>query len=205
MILGGLLLLGALGLAGYNLLSEKRAEEASRAAMEEILAIMPEEIAASVPTVNGQQELEIPKHILDPEREMPVINVQGWEYVGVLDIPALDLSLPVMSEWSYAGLYYAPCRFDGSAYNDDLVIIGHNYSCHFGHLKNLPDGSAVYFTDVEGTRFEYVSVLHETLPPNAGEELCSGDWPLSIATCTVGGQARVVLRCERAEFSAEAK
>jgi len=205
MILGGLLLLGALGLAGYNLLSEKRAEEASHAALELIMEAMPEETMPSAAVVNEQQELVIPKHILDPEREMPVVNVLGWEYIGLLEIPALNLSLPLMSEWSYAGLYYAPCRFAGGAYSDDFVIIGHNYSCHFGHLKNLPDGSAVYFTDVEGTRFEYVSVLHETLSPSAGEELCSGDWPLSIATCTVGGQARVVLRCERAEFSAEAK
>ncbi len=205
MILGAALIFCAMGLAGYNMFSEKRAEESSLAAAEEILAAMPEEITASVPSVNEHRELVIPKHILDPEREMPVINVQGWEYIGLLEIPALNLSLPVMSEWSYAGLYYAPCRFDGSAYNDDLVIIGHNYNCHFGHLNELPDGSAVIFTDAEGTRFEYVSVLQETLSPSSGEELCSGDWAMSIATCTVGGQARVVLRCERAESSAEAK
>lgn len=205
MLLGAVLVLAALCLAGYNLFSEKKAEESSLAAVEKIFEAMPAEIVPAVPAENGNQELVIPKHILDPQREMPVIDVMGWEYIGVLEIPALNLSLPVMSEWSYAGLYYAPCRFDGSAYSDDFVIIGHNYSCHFGHLKNLPDGSAVYFTDVEGTRFEYVSVLHETLSPTAGEELCSGEWPLSIATCTIGGQARVVLRCERAEFSSQAK
>ena len=205
MLLGSALLLCALGLAGYNVLTEKKAEAASSAAVEEILEAMPEELSPSEPTANENQELVIPKHILDPVREMPVINVQGWEYIGVLEIPALGLSLPIMSEWSYTGLYYAPCRFDGSAYTDDLVIIGHNYNCHFGYLKDLPDGSTVIFTDVEGTRFEYESVLRETLSPNAGEELCSGDWPLSIATCTVGGQARVVLRCERAESAAEVK
>lgn len=45
---------------------------------------------------------------LDPE--MPVVMLDGYEYVGYVEIPALELKLPVMSDWDYNRLTLAPCR-----------------------------------------------------------------------------------------------
>ena len=61
-------------------------------------------------------EEETPEYLRNPEMEMPVEEIEGNGYIGLLEIPALGLSLPVMSEWSYPNLKLAPCRYSGSAY-----------------------------------------------------------------------------------------
>ena len=83
-----------------------------------------------------------------------------------------------------------------------MVIAGHNYSGHFGTLKNLAPGDALSFTDIDGNVFSYTVVELETLPPYAVEEMTSGDWDLTLFTCTVGGQSRLAVRCKRAEATA---
>ena len=37
----------------------------------------------------------------------------------------------------------------------------------------------------------------ERLRPTAVKEMTSGDWDLTLFTCTVGGQSRVTVRCEK--------
>lgn len=213
-ILGLLLIVGALALAVWNMHSENAANESSSLALQQLAKEIPESVRY-VPVSEGaagayeapipEDEIEYPDYVLNPEMDMPVSSVNGWDYIGVLEIPALGLSLPVMSTWSYPALNVAPCRYEGSAYTNDLIIAAHNFNCHFGQLKNLPEGSAVVFTDMAGNRFDYVSVLTETLQPAAVEEMHSGGWDLSLFTCTVGGQYRVTVRCEEAVLPAEIK
>ena len=115
----------------------------------------------------------------------------------MLKIPAFGLELPVLSQWSYPNLRIAPCRYQGSAYTDDLVIAAHNYTSHFGNLKNLQEGDTVILTDMDDNVFTYKVALRETLMPTAVEEMSSGDWDLTLFTCTLGGSYRVTVRCER--------
>ena len=76
------------------------------------------------------------------------------------------------------------------------MIAAHNYSSHFGRLKNLSQGDEVTFTDVDGNVFSYVVAALETLSPYAVEEMTSGGWDLTLFTCTIGGKSRVTVRCE---------
>ena len=39
----------------------------------------------------------------------------------------------------------------------------------------------------------------EILPPDSVEDVTSGDFALTLFTCTYGGENRVVLRCDEAE------
>ena len=39
---------------------------------------------------------------------MTVTELNGWDYIGYLSIPSIGLELPVLSQWSYAGLKIAP-------------------------------------------------------------------------------------------------
>lgn len=79
--------------------------------------------------------------------DMPIMTIDGQEYIGYLELPTLDLSLPVMSQWSYPRLRIAPCRYWGNAYDDTLVILAHNYDRHFGRIKNLAIDDPVQFVD----------------------------------------------------------
>ena len=128
------------------------------------------------------------------ESLMPTVEIDGHAYIGVVRIPVLGLELPVMEEWSYPRLRTAPCRYTGSAYEGNLIICGHNYASHFGRLKDLRPGDTARFTDADGNVFCYEMAELETLQPTAIEEMKSGDWALTLFTCTVGGQSRVTVR-----------
>ena len=157
---------------------------------------------SELPPLSSGEALEeafVPDHVLNPEMAMPEENIDGRSYIGVLDIPALELSLPIISEWSYDALQIAPCRYSGSTYLDNLVIAGHNYRSHFASLPQLQPGDTVTFTDMDGNVFSYAVSSLETLSPYAVSDMTSGDWDLTLFTCTVGGQSRLAIRCDRTE------
>lgn len=205
LIVAGLLLIAAaLFLIAYNFYEDSQAANAVSDVLEEIRTDADRENKTDVDAETSlpeqtEPELEIPDYLRDPHMEMPTKEVDGELYIGVLDIPALELSLPVINEWSYPRLKIAPCRYQGSAYLNDLIIAAHNYQSHFGTLLNLQIGDKVYFTDMDGNVFAYEVVEIETLNPTAVDSMTSGDWDLTLFTCTVGGQTRVTVRCERSE------
>ena len=196
--LGLLLLAAALFLAAYNRNESYQAQQQSDVVLEE----MSEALAQTVPaqTVPGQTEPpELPEAMEEPLREMPVRTIHGRDYIGVLTIPALELELPVLSQWDYTNLRIAPCRYEGSVYNGSLILCAHNYSSHFGRLKSLREGDVVQFTDMDDNVYTYQVVGLETLSPTDVEGMESGDRDLTLFTCTVGGQSRVTARLERTD------
>lgn len=200
---GLILVAGAVLLLMYNLWDSRRAEESQ----EEILAeYLSENKKASElpsdPDGEAADSQDIPDYLLNPDMEMPEFTLSSLgdiSCIGILEIPSLDLQLPVISEWSYPALRLAPCRYTGSAYKGDLVIAAHNYQSHFGRLKMLSTGSEVIFTDAVGNRFVYQVAVIEALTPWSVEDMTSGEWPLSLFTCTLDSQNRVTVRCEYSE------
>ena len=191
--LGLLLIAAALGLTAWNLYDEHRAEQSVSQVVEQLDQILP---PAPDPDF---QTIEVPDYVLNPDMEMPVETINGQDYIGVLSIPALELELPIISEWSYPRLKTAPCRYTGSVYKNDMIIAAHNYASHFGNLKYLQEGDEVTFTDMDGNVFRYEVALQETLQPTAITEIQQGDWDLTLFTCTIGGAYRVTVRCQRTD------
>lgn len=199
--LGLLLLLAALGVTAYNLWLDARASMSVGVVLERLTPTLSSR-QSELPALSSGEALEeafVPDYVLNPEMAMPEETIDGRNYIGVLDIPALELSLPIISEWSYDALQIAPCRYSGSAYLDNLVIAGHNYRSHFVSLPQLQPGDTVTFTDMDGNVFSYEVSSLETLSPYAVSDMTSGDWALTLFTCTVGGQSRLAIRCDHAE------
>lgn len=195
-LLGLLLIAAALLLCGANFAEAARAgQTAANAAISLTEQIPP---AASY-TPGSNTEPEIPDYLLNPDMPMPTITLDGTDYTGILSIAALNLELPVISTCSYANLKIAPCCYAGSAYTDNLVIAGHNYAAHFGRLKNLHIGDSISFTDTDGNLFCYQVADMEVLASTAIDEMTSSDWALTLFTCTVGGQNRIAIRCQKVE------
>ena len=196
-ITGLLLFAAALALSVYNLWDGYRAEQSREKLLEEY-----RDKNQNISDEGEQAEEsdgQIPDYQLNPEMEMPEIileDLDGAACIGVLEIPAIDLKLLVLSEWSYPLLKKAPCRYSGSAYLDNLVIAAHNYRTHFGKLKELEMGDEVIFTDAAGNRFEYKVAVVEALTPQSVEDMTSGEWALSLFTCTLDGKNRVTVRCD---------
>ena len=188
---GLLLIAAALALVAYNIADAQRAAKSAAQALEAL--------EQASPAVSAAEPDAVPAYVADPDMEMPTVTVEGNDYIGQLDIDALGMSLPVISEWSYPALKVAPCRYTGSAYQDNMIIAAHNYSSHFGRLSQLSAGDAVRFTDVDGNVFTYTVSQIEDLPGTAIEEMQAGDWDLTLFTCTLGGRTRVTVRCTRAD------
>lgn len=199
MVVGALLILGALGLMAYNQWDASRADKASQDALdklEETLTVTIEE--------NNKAESMASQQELDPEREMTETEIDGWKYIGYLSIPSIGLELPVMSEWSYAGLKVAPGRYSGSTYADNMVVCAHNYAKHFSSIKWLQAGAEVHFTDIDGMRWSYEVDNVENLQPTQIEKMTTvtedDNWDLTLFTCTTGGSARCAVRCVRTAY-----
>ena len=207
--IGLLLIAAALCLTVFNFVEDSKAGKSADAAL---AAVLPQIEKESTP-VEGKvintiyesedpselpiEEVEYPNYVLNPEIEMPYVTVDGRDYIGMLYIVPMEKQFAVISEWSYENLDVAPCRYSGSVYLDNMVICAHNYSLHFGPLRNLKIGDQVRFTDMDGNQFRYTVSEIETLQPSMSEEMMTGDWDLTLFTCTVGGQTRLALRCER--------
>lgn len=194
--LGLIMILGALGLTAYNIWDAKRAEEAANQISDVLIDKIKEDDSA----------IQMP--MFDPDTPMPVEVIDGYEYIGILEIPDLDLTLPVMNEWDYTRLKISPCRFTGSYYADDLVICGHNYAKHFSPIKWIDIGADVYFTNVEGMTIHYIVTNRETVEPTDVElmidnihnnQMSTMDWDMTLFTCNTGGQTRCAVRCSRVE------
>lgn len=193
-VVGGLLLIAAAaGLSAYNVWEADQAGESSEATLEALDQRIP-----ILEELNLPEEL-IPDHILNPKMDMPTQEVDGHKYIGRIDIPVLDISLPVMDSWSYENLKIAPCRYKGSAYLDNLILAAHNYTKHFGPIRRLLPGDEVIFTDVDGNTFDYSVAELEQLEGTDVDEMEAGEWDLTLFTCTLGGQYRITVRCVRNE------
>ena len=193
-LLGLLLLLGAGSLAAYNIWDGIRADRASQHIIEEMNI--------------GQDLVEALDREPDQDPEMPVIEVEGNYYIGILEIPSLQLTLPVMDRWDYTRLKISPCVYSGSYKTDDLVICAHNYARHFSPVKRIDIGADVYLITVDCRVYHYQVTNRETLQPGAVEnmientnnttdETVTNEWDLTLFTCNTGGQTRCAVRCAR--------
>ena len=193
--LGVLLLCGSLSLYLHN-------KQEDRIAGQGVSEVLPQ-IVAQIPTEPDREALAErlpPLEFRDPDSfEMTELTVDGYAYVGYLSISALELNLPVMSTWDYARLRIAPCRYAGSVNSENLVLMAHNYDAHFGRIGDLKAGDSVTFTDMDGITTQYQVVSRDVLVPTAVEEITSGDFALTLFTCTYGGENRVAVYCNRQE------
>lgn len=206
--LGLLLLAAAFALTVYNIWDGRRADAAAQQTVQSIRAVRSGETEPEMPTspiapeeetappTGETQETEAPT-LPDPNRDMPTISIDGYRYIGTLDVPDFDLSLPVMEEWDYDRLRISPCRFTGSVYRDDLVICAHNYPQHFQKLKYAPMDTQIIFTDAEDNAYYYRVISIDYVGPDDMQGMITGDWDLTLFTCNSNGQSRCSIRCER--------
>jgi sortase A len=179
----GVIFIGfAMGLLLYNNYENKKAQQSADALMESIRMSIVEVSAEETP--------------VDPfDEEMKVKEIDGYGYIGYLSIPALELDLPVMSEWDYGRLKISPCRYYGSTKTNNLVIAAHNYRFHFGYLGYLKPGDTVIFTDMESEFYYYtVTSVEQLMPTDVDKVKDTGD-DLILYTCTYGGAKRITVRC----------
>lgn len=173
------------GLAFWNYKTEAEAAARARAVADEF------ESMVDMPSGDRSWAVPSPEDYLER-----VIKINDESYVSEIVIPKLDLTLPVHAEWSEALSKTAPCRYSGGIGTSDLIIAGHNYTTHFGRLDNLVIGDLIELIDCDGREFWYSVVKQETVDGHDIDGMQSGDWDLTLFTCTYDGTRRITLRCK---------
>ena len=122
-------------------------------------------------------------------------SLSSSKCIACLFIPALELSLPVQSEWSDTLLKNAPCRYLGTIAEKNIIIAGHNYKSHFGGLQYLNVGDNISLVAIDGTKYFYTVSDIEVLDSTALDAMEDGNWDLTLFTCTTQGTQRLTIRC----------
>lgn len=130
-------------------------------------------------------------------KEMKVANIDGYDYIATINIPTLNLQLPVMSDWDYKKMKKSPCRYYGSVFTNDLVIAAHNYDNAFGRIKYLNTNDLLVLTDMDNKEYMYKVEMIEILESDDVKEMIESDFDLTLYTCTKGGLNRVTVRLNR--------
>lgn len=185
-----LLLVCAGVLLFYNSSESNRVEEENLETVTELENILEQQ-------VNEQNTAETDNdkysNILSTNRTS--LNIKGQEYIGIVYIPILNnLALPVINECTESNLKISVCKYSGSIQQGNFVIAGHNYKSSFGKLSGLAVGNIAYFKDVNGIVYKYNCKAIETLSPKSVEEMTTGDWDMTLFTCTYNGANRVAYR-----------
>jgi sortase A len=195
-ISGVLLIIAAFSILVYNIIVDRNAGDN----VGEIVKHLDDDLLTE-PT-EDEEDTNMPISLLemqDTDKEMPVVTIDGQDYIGRIDIPELNVSLPVLSEWSYPNLKIAPCLYYGTVYKKNMVIAAHNYYSFFGYIKNLQQGSKVVFTDAEGKEYDYEVQEVTLLSPYDVDDMTSGEYALTLFTCNYSGKQRVTVRCNEIE------
>lgn len=197
LFIGVVCLLVAAGWAGYNFYESYKADQAAKDTIDEMFE---EYDIQKVDDEEADEDVsDVPLYIRYPDMDMPVVEINGYQYIGYLQIPDKNLDLPVMADWSYDQLKVAPCRYEGSIYLHNMVIAGHNYISHFWPIKSLPEGADIYFTDMDKNVFRYkvawTDVVSPEKPEQMTEEAEGEEWDLTLFTCTMGNSMRYAVRC----------
>ena len=85
------------------------------------------------------------------DNTMPVLSLEGTDFVGILEMPGYASVLPVCADWGRPSKY--PCCFSGSIYDGTLQIGGTSQKGQYDFYREISVGDAVYFTDVTGNRY----------------------------------------------------
>lgn len=194
--IGLLLLLGAAGLSLYNLHLDAEAGKQSDAVAIELVEVI-SEVPQKAPIRNPNADYAA--DLMENAEEPEPVPLDGRYYMGMVTFPTLGLQLPVQHEWSYPNLRVSPCRMTGGILTEDLVILAHNYRTHFGPLNRIGIGDEVSLMTPDGGVYVYKVSAKEIVEPTAVTSVTSGEWPLTLFTCTLGGQTRFVVRCDWAD------
>ena len=102
------------------------------------------------------------------DNAMAVLSLNGMDFVGILEMPAFDSSLPVGADWGNISRY--PCCFSGSVYDRSIRIGATSQPGQYDFFREISVGDSLYFTDMTGNRYRYV-VEDIRYTRHAGEEI----------------------------------
>lgn len=143
--------------------------------------------------VQEQETINLPEYINLPR------TWKGYEVIGKIEIPKLNLEKYILSKTSNEALKAAVTKTAGPRVNEigNLCIAGHNYTQTFGKLKELEIGDILFLTDTYDRRIMYkIYNMDKVLPTDTSclSQETKGEREVTLITCTLGAIKRQIVK-----------
>lgn len=131
-------------------------------------------------------------------------NGKQYETIGVVRIPKINITYPILSQTTDALMKVAPCKFHGASPNEvgNLCIIAHNYrrkGVFFSDVDTLAVGDIVEIQDLSQRVIQYeIYDIHTVMPDNVADttQKTKGRKEVTLITCTDDSEQRIIVRCK---------
>ena len=130
-----------------------------------------------------------------PSLAMPSLQIDGTDYVALLEIPSMNVSLPVADKWNGKKLFDSPARFCGSAYDSSLVIGGRDQEHQFAFCDKIDNGTVVIITDMTGAQFTYTVKRVDRSDSAKSAWLADGEFDLTLFCRDAYSTKYIAVRC----------
>jgi|GEM_PF-933703 len=169
------------------------------------------QISGYVGSVNGKETVAkmeellpyrsagVPLTYSNSNPNMPILEIDGTDYVAMLEIPTLDVKLPVADKWDSGKLYKASARFYGSCYDNSIVIGGTDSSYQFSFCEKIENGTTITVTDMTGAEFSYTVTQVDRSKKAHNEWLTNEDYDLTLFCQNTYGMEYIAVRCVSAK------
>ena len=146
------------------------------------------------------EKIEVQEEKIDlPEYTSLPREWKGYEVIGKIEIPKLNLEKYILSETSEQALKVAVTKTAGPRVNEigNLCIAGHNYTQTFGRLKELEKGDILILTDTYDRKITYQ--IYDTFKVSPTDTSClsqdtKGEKEVTLITCTLGAIKRQIIK-----------
>ena len=182
-LLGVILILCSLGFMMFLHISTINAQQETADTVAYIKKILPEKTIGSVDSYSSI--------------EMPSLEFDNKNIIGLLEIPATDTALPIEACWNKKTLISIPQRFSGTVYDNSLVVGGYDRKEQFDCLKKLDSGNTVTITDMTGSQFSYKVELMERKKSATKEVLQDASYDLTLFVRDANSMEYIIVRCSQ--------
>ncbi len=195
-------ILGLLGFLGYDWYKKYFLEKDALAFVDNYTEDVPEEDTNTsddnTTATNPIDSIEKTNTVSGSGNEMP--TYKGFNVVGTIEIPAIDIEYPILQKVSKSSLETSVAMLYGAGINQvgNTVIIGHNYrnGLFFSNNKRLNNGDKIYITDNSKNRLTYtIYNKFETTPEDASfySRDTAGKPEITLSTCNDDSSKRLII------------
>ena len=163
----------------------------NRSALQELAA----RIIAGLPQISEGD----PENYSDPA--MPVLQLEGKDFAGLLQVPSFGIDLPIGSDWDRGAVSRYPCRFWGSVYDHSLIVGGSGQKGQFDFCGKLDLEERILVTDLTGARFSYEVFRIDRRSRADMETFRESEGDLILFARDGNSRDYIIVRCRFAPFS----
>ncbi len=126
---------------------------------------------------------------------MPAMEIDGESFIGIIEVPKFDCTLPVCQTWHKSKADKYPCRYFGSIYDGSLIIGGSAVNGQLDFATCIENYDSIYISDMTGDRYKFIVSDIRRTKDVSSEYLTSIDADLVIFAKNVFSFDYTVIRC----------